>query len=151
MRISDWSSDVCSSDLIAGEYRGAEATTGDTPPVQAKVDPGIGRRGGSRYAERRRGIPVEAVHRIESDQALIVNICQRCDVAPAFRHRQCYARRDVELMLGRIGETAIAQIPERGIGIAVIFGVEISVFDRHIEPFDGRSDEHTSELQSLMR
>src|SRR3546814_662467 len=135
MRISDWSSDVCSSDLsfhaeharfaieicdgselsgelviaaddiflvgdIAGEYRGAEATTGDTPPVQAKVDPGIGRRGGSRYAERRRGIPVEAVHRIESDQALIVNICQRCDVAPAFRHRQCYARRDVELMLG---------------------------------------------------
>src|SRR3546814_14077369 len=40
-------------------------------------------------------------------------------------------------MLGRIGETAIAQIPERGIGIAVIFGVEISVFDRHIEPFDG--------------
>src|SRR3546814_18006604 len=85
---------------IAGEYRGAEATTGDTPPVQAKVDPGIGRRGGSRYAERRRGIPVEAVHRIESDQALIVNICQRCDVAPAFRHRQCYARRDVELMLG---------------------------------------------------
>src|SRR3546814_8239724 len=109
MLISDLSSDVCSSDRgelviaaddiflvgdIAGEYRGAEATTGDTPPVQAKVDPGIGRRGGSRYAERRRGIPVEAVHRIESDQALIVNICQRCDVAPAFRHRQCYARRD---------------------------------------------------------
>src|SRR3546814_1697928 len=40
-------------------------------------------------------------------------------------------------MLGRIGETAMSQIPERGIGIAVIFGVEISVFDRHIEPFDG--------------
>src|SRR3546814_17118106 len=36
-----------------------------------------------------------------------------------------------------MGETSIAQIPERGIGIAVIFGVELSVFDRHIEPFDG--------------
>src|SRR3546814_7764006 len=39
MRISDWSSDVCSSDLITGTTTGATAPPGQTPPPR-------GRRGG---------------------------------------------------------------------------------------------------------
>src|SRR3546814_11957849 len=60
MRISDWSSDVCSSDL--------------------------------------------------SNAALVIEVRERADGAPGFRHRQCYLGRDRQLMLGRIGKAAVTEV-----------------------------------------
>src|SRR3546814_8235902 len=37
MRISDWSSDVCSSDLSAGQAMAASAVTGSAPPARDDV------------------------------------------------------------------------------------------------------------------
>src|SRR3546814_7030670 len=93
MRISDWSSDVCSSDL--GEPRSSRA-----------------------------GRPVQA--------------CQRPPVA----HRAKPGARNREL--GRRGKV----FPLRCLSL----GDGAGAFSRVAPlPFEGRSEEHTSELQSLMR
>src|SRR3546814_6940810 len=105
MRISDWSSDVCSSDLVVGniicrvdrQREGEQSADGAAPrPVVAFVD------GNARHPDPERTCSVIA--------------------------RQRRAGRD-ETLLGDV---------ERGIGVA------------DMSPYQ-RSEEHTSELQSLMR
>src|SRR3546814_3589930 len=95
MRISDWSSDVCSSDLVAVEVAGL----GQHGPA-ALVERGAG--GGQRQR------PHRAVEQRAADRLF--------EVADDLRH-------------ARLGETELAG----GRGHAA------------------RSEEHTSELQSLMR
>src|SRR3546814_6628455 len=116
MRISDWSSDVCSSDLVAAQR---------LRPQSAQQRMHFARRLPQQAAEAAR--IVEAQH----------------PAAAAARPRE----RDVEVVVDthrRVGrkhpQTAgHAQVQQRAAG----GGVEQQVL--------GRSEEHTSELQSLMR
>src|SRR3546814_6911152 len=99
MRISDWSSDVCSSDLVV-----VDIEDGDTPGTG--VDEGL--RGDG-------GVVEEAVAAVE--------------VGGRVMPRRAAERK------GRAG--ALAH--------------EIGAGQRHVGAGSGRSEEHTSELQSLMR
>src|SRR3546814_12839258 len=55
MRISDWSSDVCSSDLDAVGRRAARAAGGVVLPARLARNLGIGGGAGGRSSPRRRG------------------------------------------------------------------------------------------------
>src|SRR3546814_6167920 len=106
MRISDWSSDVCSSDLLIGrEQREAPPPGNNAGEVARHV---VMRRDMGGVADP------DARHGIGGRQA------KRVGIGPA---RQ---------MIGRGGRTGI----ERGRGLS---------------GFGKRAEEHTSELQSLMR
>src|SRR3546814_3157309 len=105
MRISDWSSDVCSSDLAQ----------------RRQVDPGFLEFGPLALVQRRR----RGDHR---DQLL----AERRPHAPGAR-----GLTDVETLAPAQHAAAVGLA---GIGIQV-----------HHLALDGRSEEHTSELQSLMR
>src|SRR3546814_1090948 len=109
MRISDWSSDVCSSDLLSKDNRGSEGTanglgykrkdrlcSGREPGdgSRRRVDPGGG------------GLP------------------RRCGCAQSGAHRPCGGENSIGR---RNGDWDISR------------------------SFHDRSEEHTSELQSLMR
>src|SRR3546814_7977847 len=100
MRISDWSSDVCSSDLVAE----------------------IGERG-----ERR---PADAEHRAEIEED------RRAQ--PHFLGAGAQRNVDLEppLVIGSAAQRVVDQL------VAV---------DRRVEHRISKSEEHTSELQSLMR
>src|SRR3546814_8315688 len=127
MRISDWSSDVCSSDLVAGDqFLG--------------VDPYLlGRRCGSR---------LQHDHRVNALAPFLVG---KADDG-AGRHRRMardgvlyFCRIDIlaagnDHVLHAINHIEIAVLVQ----IAGITGVHPAVAQR-------RSEEHTSELQSLMR
>src|SRR3546814_5501567 len=107
MRISDWSSDVCSSDLR-----------------------------------------IEAVEILEGIDAVLV-------IGGLRRQRQRRSEVEVGVQFEDIGLGAIAGIAERGdfAQVARLRHAAIGIFG--IEQADiiavGRSEEHTSELQSLMR
>src|SRR3546814_2126479 len=111
MRISDWSSDVCSSDLIAGLQRGAAACRrGRDIGLRAVEDAGRG------------GIAVAVIvehHRIA--RAVVDELQIAAAVVGEGLHPA----------IGEIDplDAARARLPDRA----------------------GRSEEHTSELQSLMR
>src|SRR3546814_10365718 len=96
MRISDWSSDVCSSDLIRGDMKR------DRPEIARAGDIGDRLTGEAAREERRKGGGRRVIHMPEQ-QAFARD-------AQCVRHQQ--------------------------------FG---------IQPGSSRSEEHTSELQSLMR
>src|SRR3546814_6472760 len=101
MRISDWSSDVCSSDLQAATYRAAEP----------RAAPKLGQPAASRYSQGTLGGPTLRKR----------SICRpECgDIGIACRH---------------VGECVLRRLPtELASGSPT------------------RSEEHTSELQSLMR
>src|SRR3546814_9915263 len=100
MRISDWSSDVCSSDLLLSEYR--EYERGTTACVNASVQPVL-----HRYIERLNG-----------------------------ELKGKGFRRDLLVMQGNGGTIAAGIVSEAAVN-TVMSGP--------------RSEEHTSELQSLMR
>src|SRR3546814_9692485 len=111
MRISDWSSDVCSSDL--GERIHFQ------PAIECRthVRHAVGEGEGQLLHRRRPGL----VHMIAADR----------DAVEA-RH-----------VLGRIGDD-VRDDPHRGLG-----RIDIGVADHEL--LEDRSEEHTSELQSLMR
>src|SRR3546814_4008158 len=105
MRISDWSSDVCSSDLAADAFRGAADEGVLAGEVQVHgVSAGVGRR----IAVS--GAAAEFLHHARAQR--VVAAGRRCE-----------------------------------------FGERESAFQRVflVESVEGRSEEHTSELQSLMR
>src|SRR3546814_5081486 len=104
MRISDWSSDVCSSDLFA---------------EQAAEFAGI-------------GLTQEGVDFLD----------QRRD-AGLFVHRLVGQRTEFAAQRG--------DHPAREIDIAALDGAEMLLDRDHLLLRDERSEEHTSELQSLMR
>src|SRR3546814_10016903 len=113
MRISDWSSDVCSSDLIDGLHPGGrEIGLAAFHPLQR-------RHAMARPAEG--GVPVELLLRI---------------------HEQHEARAEIRIehdpVLRRRGAEQVAVMGKRGHPVtATLIWL--------------RSEEHTSELQSLMR
>src|SRR3546814_3986932 len=123
MRISDWSSDVCSSDLQAGvrqDLTGPERTHAvigvqGLAPNMFEVD-------GAAFLSTRGDLTA----RVEAE--LDQRITQRLILQP---------RAEVNL--------SAQDIPELGVG-AGLDSVELGVRLRY-----ERSEEHTSELQSLMR
>src|SRR3546814_10232681 len=114
MRISDWSSDVCSSDLLGGRG-GALRRVGDSR---------------SRCCVNVRAVTLACRIRPENGG------CRRL---------QCRQGRigDVARMLRRVSLSVFA-------ALAVSLPASALELDR-IEVKSGRSEEHTSELQSLMR
>src|SRR3546814_10018014 len=137
MRISDWSSDVCSSDLLPGLGRlEAGRVIGEQPhrigdlPQRAEfgrqarpVLPRAAEGGKQRVVVGRQVVPVETQRRIE-DQAAVGDadfVTREQTRAGEVGARESAGRKD--FAEGRDG--AVAQAP--------------------------RSEEHTSELQTLMR
>src|SRR3546814_8529370 len=120
MRISDWSSDVCSSDLLARHHH-----RGD-PPVPAFRPAAVDDIGWP----QQRDPPDRAVHLRDRVAAMGTGLC-----------------------LGR-SAGAVRDDPDRGDGaiLAVLApGGPLMRFDRTHPVALTRSEEHTSELQSLMR
>src|SRR3546814_4342633 len=111
MRISDWSSDVCSSDLTAGEM----FEEWHEPARRDILAPGMGKCGG-----------------IFGEPRLVVPGAE--DQLHDRRHRR--ARLDLE--------AGVIQY------LGIILGLGLSG-EREIIGVAERSEEHTSELQSLMR
>src|SRR3546814_4778467 len=108
MRISDWSSDVCSSDLLRGGRDGAEVEDGGEPPF-----------------------------------------------GPAQELRQLLRRDHVlDLVVGEVAPlVALAQAVADDHRLAALAegGDEIGADEAGAAGDEKRSEEHTSELQSLMR
>src|SRR3546814_8191555 len=127
MRISDWSSDVCSSDLCT-----------EALALIARVE----------AAEIRIGTPMVNESVVDGDE--VVGDADR--VQPEHTERQkARCRLPVETPDGSIGEHARFP-PLRPAGaVEAQERVEDGVEGRRIGPFDARSEEHTSKLQSLMR
>src|SRR3546814_3931464 len=110
MRISDWSSDVCSSDLI------------DLCAAVGDVD--------------RRKLYLRL---ITSRRGLVGGIGVDVEHLPV-------RQRHVEIGAGRIGATVRQAVDGRASRHRRVPVAHLRVIDAH-----GRSEEHTSELQSLMR
>src|SRR3546814_4712865 len=117
MRISDWSSDVCSSDLHQHTSRRAR---------DAIEQPGAQR------AFRSRRLGVEHVGRIadQREHALVADRVQRRGGRGRAQHRRL-----VELPVAGMEDAAIRRLDQQRVAL----GNRV------------RSEEHTSELQSLMR
>src|SRR3546814_1320600 len=123
MRISDWSSDVCSSDLLYVEAVAADRRV-TTARDQARI---------ASDALRAASVRVQAGRASPLEQ-------QRADVA------RINADANVERQL-RLAEAARANLARR-IGRPIDGALDDTLLDRL--PGANRSEEHTSELQSLM-
>src|SRR3546814_4883316 len=124
MRISDWSSDVCSSDLLVRDVGIAEELAQDALVVALEQWPVS-------------GVP-------DNPGAWLMTAAKRHGI-DLLRHRAMQLRKEEELT---------REIEDQL--LAVQTGVEVDL-DDHIGDdllrlvFIARSEEHTSELQSLMR
>src|SRR3546814_6212087 len=105
MRISDWSSDVCSSDLIDGQRGGKPHEAAEGHRIKAHQPPGVG-----------------AFQRVE----IIDQLLGRGRVRRVLRHDHVQDEDDGQRNAGQAQHRVPARTPTR-------------------------SEEHTSELQSLMR
>src|SRR3546814_9832831 len=132
MRISDWSSDVCSSDLHACQDHRSDSAA----PWRAQ---GEGRRqqnhGGEQHRHSQQAIELEAVRRGREAGRL-----HQLDEARQAPEGDGLGRREALLNLvhRQIGRQLEAVMEERALAGMRQPGIE-------------RSEEHTSELQSLMR
>src|SRR3546814_1657191 len=113
MRISDWSSDVCSSDLARAEVHG------DAPIVSAELPPSIEGRAGERFE----------------------GVLPPVSIAPCFSIRKPAER------LYSLDDYVTDGIMTQ----AAADRLKGCVTQRYNILVAGRSEEHTSELQSLMR
>src|SRR3546814_2286293 len=111
MRISDWSSDVCSSDLL-------------DPVVRAVVDLDVIERGAGSDAGQRQAVDFLVLRKLETGIADL-DILHRARIVGGGGAAEQRVRGAFELALAVRGTTRCAA--------------------------DARSEEHTSELQSLMR
>src|SRR3546814_3600806 len=127
MRISDWSSDVCSSDLSTNRRRLAARRV---RPSGAVVPPRARAKGTASTAMAMAAIGVAVAPRPASG---------RTDARGGHRRHPRLAR--AEGIPAAIHEPSLARRPDPG-----------DVHRRGVEVHDGsRSEEHTSELESLMR
>src|SRR3546814_6095568 len=133
MRISDWSSDVCSSDLIARMAGVSESTVSRALANNPAV------------AARTRAL----VQKIAADAGYRINPAARSlrskrtgivSVAVPLAHQRAQHLYDPFMM------TMLALLADELTGRG--YSMLLSKVARHE---DGRSEEHTSELQSLMR
>src|SRR3546814_3442938 len=129
MRISDWSSDVCSSDLLHSD-------------VDAACIAHIARRfhGADRLAPRKRG--GKRVHQFGKSLISTVFAYQDFEIPIC----GCLQRAKTALNVGQVAET---DNDDGNMQSRHPFNPERS--SRHASKKRQRSEEHTSELQSLMR
>src|SRR3546814_5016914 len=124
MRISDWSSDVCSSDLVVGDFDCDGAT------ACAVAVRGLRMLGARRVSH---AVPNRMVHGYGLSPALVEELAPlQPDLLVTVDHGiACHA----------------------GIAAAKAHAWQVLVTDHHLpgDALPPRSEEHTSELQSLMR
>src|SRR3546814_4085027 len=140
MRISDWSSDVCSSDLTSGR-------------------PLAGRAGRRRWRSRRAsGLLVFAQQRLHSGdlaakadprEAQALEVLERDRLA--LHHLAGRDPRDASLEQDRIEARARRAVDRTGRPGVGVNRLEDSLLRTPTPALQFRSEEHTSELQSLMR
>src|SRR3546814_5048194 len=135
MRISDWSSDVCSSDLQAGRRPGDVEEQADPVLQPVRAEP---------LAQRQEMII------LHPDQ--IFRLDQRDQAVRELLVDALIAHPELILIFGQV-DAIVKQRPQRAVGIAVVIFLDVMGFqvDRRGGEAVGRSEEHTSELQSLMR
>src|SRR3546814_1277884 len=132
MRISDWSSDVCSSDLVLGHEREGSADVVHRDCYQPP---------GRALAHLARRVDV-----VPTDRQLVgVVLRSDQDHGPAGRLRPYLLAQPVETRFLAVdcGETERHVHAQVGLAGPSLRDQEMA--------FAGRSEEHTSELQSLMR
>src|SRR3546814_2921597 len=123
MRISDWSSDVCSSDLDPGPGCHAQHPAQEQPPFETVLQQA-------------------ALPRAQPDRALLL----QAEALPPRRHSLRQARRQLpgygpaRLNAAVASRLCVYGLDAPGLQLARARGREVD-----------RSEEHTSELQSLMR
>src|SRR3546814_1302545 len=118
MRISDWSSDVCSSDLLQCRRR-------------ARCTSAAGGPGGEREAGKHSEQGVRLHAREGQAEVVRYTLVESAVDVPAFERRQHGQCRALQRH-----------------GVRVIVGMSL---ERDLAGLAERSEEHTSELQSLMR
>src|SRR3546814_5153151 len=126
MRISDWSSDVCSSDLVRLRRSGRHLLAGRVPPPRHRLARDRAR------ARRQVGAALAAparACRIESPAAVPLDGEDALRARLALEHRHPLTRHPQARLVQHAQARQVARV---GGG-------------------DDRSEEHTSELQSLMR
>src|SRR3546814_2663726 len=136
MRISDWSSDVCSSDLeidAIGKDDGEQRIAVVGLPARTPMD--------EAFAEPGPGIDLkQEIGDLHARQSVIGSATG--NLGGGWRCR--FQRRDDK-----------AAFVKPDLGQLALSGEDRHLFDRRVEPgapfLDMRSEEHTSELQSLMR
>src|SRR3546814_2934177 len=128
MRISDWSSDVCSSDLVLGEHLARLFLRFLDDAADLLVDQ---LRGGA-------GDGLAARYRVaEKNLFLVIDVAQAAELvahAPLGDHAAGHAGGLLDVVAGAGGDVLGAVDQQR-----------------HPAGHQHRSEEHTSELQSLMR
>src|SRR3546814_3965161 len=135
MRISDWSSDVCSSDLVV-----ADVLAGDRPPRDVVADAKAMR--DDMAAHKPPAGPLDA-------KLLPGGLV---DLEFAVHVQQLVHRTGFDPHLGRaIDVLAAAGLMPPAMRAAHDFLSRLLVTTRCSRPTRSRSEEHTSELQSLMR
>src|SRR3546814_2359747 len=140
MRISDWSSDVCSSDLPTGQMAG----------------PGSGAaRPGDLIADPCQAVPrqqVDAQHRASFSQYRLAQMSRPGINQPAFNavcSDHAFARPHVEVAQGRCGNR-LKGLAGKALGEIIPPVREKADIGWQQGRHCNRSEEHTSELQSLM-
>src|SRR3546814_8933254 len=156
MRISDWSSDVCSSDLTVGSRRALERRAiGAVAAIADGIEVELAEEAAAEQVEAVGDIPVEiARHRLE-----LVGQARRTvaefgkferrrivDSRAEAKERRFHVR-IVVMIAGRVGVVEGQRRFDRNIGLRLRKAAE----QAELESNDQRSEEHTSELQSLMR
>src|SRR3546814_4491986 len=122
MRISDWSSDVCSSDLCRQRGRKAEMETGDLDAGGVRTCRVAGRR---TFIETEHGF-------LDAGQ------------------RHLFIARHQILLAARRARIDIIRSPQEGRVRHARIGGDVDLVDVWQIRIAERSEEHTSELQSLM-
>src|SRR3546814_2593186 len=141
MRISDWSSDVCSSDLIniavAGEVAGKKERAAETAREKG-VDISLNQEGSSEFTNRDLAeiydFILDRLRGYYADKGVPV---QHFNAVAELRPASLY---DFDRRIDAIG--TFAQLPE---------AEALAAANKRIGNILKRSEEHTSDLQSLMR
>src|SRR3546814_5983168 len=138
MRISGWSSDVCSSDLIAIDRRGRvavamqyEGPADDDVPLVALHDPGAGETG-FRYLPMPR-----------AEQTALRQYCGSAAIDRTGRYLAVSSPRGNCVLVWDLAADAMPMVASVPLGDVCGLGASGEA--------GGRSEEHTSELPSLMR
>src|SRR3546814_10892072 len=138
MRISDWSSDVCSSDLIAGEL--------DVEPIgRQSLDAG-GEPGGRTLAEILPDPEQRAPERVLAVPPQRLDAALRIETLVAGVLEPLAAQPELVIVLTLGDEHGPAH------ALTLVAAGELELIHKYLgdRALVGRSEEHTSELQSLM-
>src|SRR3546814_4954378 len=146
MRISDWSSDVCSSDLVDGVISAIPVVEGQVMVTAHNTAVGGLVRGLRGEDLKRRpilanNIVAGSIENFDEEGGLLIGrrMAQRMGLLPGDR---------LTLISPQGNATAFGTIPRmKAYRIVAIFEVGMSEYDSSLI----RSEEHTSDLQSLMR